>query len=286
MDSKKVLDNAAKIGQKYLDAFHLDGKHDKEVIAKELNARTFEGEPVYALVVDSPDDVYDAIKEGLNHLLNGNKKAVKEKMAELDPCGCIWDYYLMAFYDAAYSQCHDQSDEFGRQSFFEAFKAGLGFYINLGNLAIGVCLPEAHRDDQNRIHRENGPAIVWGKSKRYFWHGTEIPAEWIECKSSINPSLGLTHRNIEQRHALCEILGWERILSATKYKVVDVNEKWGEELIECDLPDAPKSKFVRVKCPTGRTFCLPVPQEMTRAHQAVAATFGMEEEDYHPSVES
>lgn len=282
VDSKKVLAEAAKIGQKYLDAFHLDGKHDINVITAGLNKRTFEGEPVYAIVVESPDDVYPAIKKGLHHLLKGDKKLIKETLASLDPCGCIWDYYLMAFYDAAYSQCPDQSDEFGRQSFYNEFEAGLGFYINFGNFAIGVCLPKVHQDNQNRIHCESGPAITWGKSKRYFWHGVEVPEDWIEHKDKVKPSLGLTHRNIEQRRALCEILGWDKVLKAAKCRTISEDEMG--ELLEVDLPDAPGSKFVRVNCPTGRTFCLPVPQEMTTAHQAVAWTYNLDITNYEPEV--
>lgn len=297
-EEDQIIKNALKIGQKYLDNFRPDGNPDKEKIRQELCKRTFEGEPVYALVVDSPDEVMGAIREGAYHLYyteyksNGDtdrkaKKKAKEStekiMRELRPHDCIWDYYMMAFYHAAYSQCPDQSHEFGRQDFFEAFCAGLGFYINLGSLGIGVCLPEAHTDDQNRIHRENGPAIVWGKTKQYFWHGTDVPREWIEDKDNVDPSLALTHQNIEQRRALCEILGWDRVLKQVKCKSIS-KDAFGE-LIECDLPDSPRSRFVRVRCATGRDFCLPVPAEMNTAHQAVAWTYGLDDpEDYAPEI--
>ena len=281
----QILENAKKQADKYVASFDLSGKkRNKQTVQRDLNKRTHEGQPVHAIVVDSPDDVAGALVKGLLYFYpDATKKQLGEKVKELSPQSCVWDYYLMAFYDCAYSQVpSNKENEFGRQSFFESFINGLGFYINLGVLGIGVMMPEAYRDDQKRIHRADGPAIIWGEQTQYWWHGVQIPADWIEKKSSIDVKLALTHENIEQRRCLAEIVGWDKILKTLKTKTLQSDE-FGE-LLEIDLPDSPKARFVRVLCGTGRNFCLPVPQEMKTAHEAVAWTYNLDITRYQPEV--
>jgi len=135
-----------------------------------------------------------------------------------------------------------------------------------------VCLPEAYRDDQMRIHRESGPAITWGDKKQYWWHGVEVPSEWIEDTDSVDPSLCLTHQNIEQRRALCEIIGWDKVVSQLKPDVLDVDQDSQiGTLLQVDIPDHGKQKFLRVKEEaTGRQFCIGVPSEIETALDAQA----------------
>ena len=111
-----------------------------------------------------------------------------------------------------------------------------------------------------------------------MWHGTRIPREWIANKDALDPKTALTWPNIEQRRAAAEILGWKRILSELKPRSVDkhADPEIGE-LLEVDLPDSPKSKFLKVRCATGRDFVLPVPAEMKTAVQAQAWTYDDEE---------
>jgi len=265
---KKIFENAAIIGQKYLDCFNLTGNYNLDDIKKALSKRTHDGKKVKIVVVSCPSEAVKVLKP----LMKDN----------LSPQNCIWDYYYMAFYDAAYSQCPNQDHEFGRQSFYEAFKAGLGYYINLGSFAVAVARPFVSKDPQNRVHKDNGPAIVWGKDKKYFWHGTEVPGDWIEKKDSIDPSLALTHNNIEQRRALCEIIGWTKILAKLDCCTIH-KDKYGE-LIEVNLPDSPKSRFIRVHCATGREFCLPVPNTVKTAKEAVAMTYNVPTSSYDPET--
>ena len=48
-------------------------------------------------------------------------------------------------------------------------------------------------------------------------------------------------------------------------------------LLEVDIPDIGREKFLRVLCGTGREFALPVPPDMKTALQANAWTFGMDD---------
>ena len=284
MSESNVLKEAAKVADKWVAAFNPNGKPDVKKIESILNKRTHNGLPVQCVVVASLAEVPEALERVVRLALDteATKKQVKEKLASLDVYSSIWYYYLMAFYDAAYSPCPDQSYEFGRQSFFEAFQAGLGYYINLGNYAVGVCLPEAHMDDQNRIHSASGPAIVWGQDKQYWWHGVQVQGEWIEHKDTVDAKTMFKLTNAEQRRSFCEIVGWDRVLKGLKSTLIQQDE-FGE-LFEVDLPNSPKSRFVRVMCGTGRVFCLPVPNTTKTALEAVALSYNVEVSDYKPET--
>lgn len=144
------------------------------------------------------------------------------------------------------------------------------------------------RDAENNLHCEDGPAVAWPDDwKLYFWHGTHVPAEWIEDKDNIDPSLALTWENVEERRCLAEILGWDRVLEQLNPKTIDkdVDPEMGE-LIEVQHPslgDTPE-RFLRVRCGTGRNFVLPVPPDMKTAVQANAWTYGIDAEDLKVEV--
>jgi len=142
------------------------------------------------------------------------------------------------------------------------------------------------RDDMCRPHSATGPSIAWRDGwEWYSWHGVNVPREWIEAPQSIDPALTLTHPNIEQRRALCEILGWSTVLATLHPRIIhtDPDPQIGE-LIEVDLPDSPGSRFLRVRCPTGRDFVLPVSGEARTAREANASTWELTEEEYHPQL--
>ena len=143
--------------------------------------------------------------------------------------------------------------------------------------------PELIRhDDQGRLHCEDGPAIVYRDGwVLHAWRGTVVPAEWIESPRSLAPSIALKWENIEQRRAACEILGWDKIIKSLKPKVINTNpDPMIGELLEVDLPDSGKERFLRVRCATGRVFALPVPPNMETALEANASTYGVDPETY------
>jgi hypothetical protein len=153
-----------------------------------------------------------------------------------------------------------------------------GWFLAYENICF-VC--ERHnilkRDERGRLHCEDGMAVAypdgWGV---YAWHGTRIPGEWIEDKSSLTPTIALHWSNAEQRRAACEIIGWDNILSAPELnpKVIDVSEPHIGTLIEVDLPDAPKQRFLKYQCGTGRAFAEPVTPHYNTALEANAAGNG------------
>lgn len=135
-------------------------------------------------------------------------------------------------------------------------------------------------DDQNRLHCEDGPAIRYRDGfSVYAWHGVRIPSEWIEHKADLTPQTALTWENIEQRRCACEILGWARILRELNAQVIDSDDDpMIGTLVEVDIPDIGREKFLKVLCGTGREFALPVPPDMKTALSANAWTFDVPED--------
>jgi hypothetical protein len=131
-------------------------------------------------------------------------------------------------------------------------------------------------DEQNRLHSENGPAILFRDTfSVYAWHGVRVPAEWIRDKS-LDAKTALTWENMEQRRAACEILGWNNVLKELKAKVIDEDEDpMIGTLLRVNVPDIGEEQFLRVLCGTGREFAIPVPPTVKTALQANAWTWDM-----------
>jgi len=135
-------------------------------------------------------------------------------------------------------------------------------------------------DDEKRLHCETGPAIRYRDGYSvYAWHGVRVPSDWIEKKSELTAQIALTWENIEQRRCACEILGWATILRELDSKVIDSDEDpMIGNLLEVNIPDIGKEKFLQVLCGTGRTFAIPVPPECKTALEANAWTYGVDPE--------
>ena len=142
------------------------------------------------------------------------------------------------------------------------------------------------RDNNGRLHSEEEHAIHyrdgWGFS---CWHGIVVPDEWIRNRESLTPELALTWKNIEQRRAACEILGWTHILKKLDAKVIDRNEsEYIGTLYEANLPDSGMERFLEVLCGTSRRFTIPVPRDVKTASEANAWSFGLHESEHNPEI--
>jgi hypothetical protein len=154
-----------------------------------------------------------------------------------------------------------------------------GWYNAYEDIVVFQHRPEYIRfDEDNRLHCETGPAIRYRDGYSvYSWHGVRVPAEWIENKESLTAKIALTWENVEQRRCACEILGWVKVLSSLDYKVIDSDpDPMIGDLLEVDIPEIGRERFLQVVCGTGRTFALPVPPKMKTALEANAWTYGVE----------
>ena len=163
-----------------------------------------------------------------------------------------------------------------------------GFRIMHEEFCIVSDFPEYIKlDEMGRAHCETGPSHRWRDGfSIYSWHGIQVPREWIENRKSLTLAVALKWENIEQRRAACEIIGWDRILTELNAKTINKDDDpMIGELVEVDLPEAGKERFLRVLCGTGRIFAIPVPREMKTALQANAWSYDMEGFDFRTLLE-
>ena len=138
-------------------------------------------------------------------------------------------------------------------------------------------------DDQRRPHCETGPSHRWRDGwSLYHWHGTRVPAAWIEDKANVSPKEVLGTADANVRAAGIQILGWDRLMSELDAKVVDRHPEGmlGGELLAVAKrkidPDASGTmKLLRAECPRNGVICFRVPDEIKTAHEAQAWSRGL-----------
>ena len=82
-----------------------------------------------------------------------------------------------------------------------------------------------------------------------------------------------------------EIIGWDKVIEQLKPTVIDKNEDpMIGELLEVNLPDSGRERFLKVLCGTGRTFVIPVPNHLKSANSANAWTYGLSVTEFAPEV--
>jgi hypothetical protein len=142
------------------------------------------------------------------------------------------------------------------------------------------------RDARNRAHCATGPALTWRDGWAvYYWHGTQIPASWIERPETLTAVVALGQQNVELRRCACEIVGWNTILESLPHRVLDADaDPEIGTLISVDLPDAPDTRYVRARCGTGRTVYYRASDAASTALEAVADSYGLAPHEYKPEV--
>ena len=152
------------------------------------------------------------------------------------------------------------------------------------NCFVGICdRPRIiNFDDEDRLHNEHDWAVGfrdgWGIA---MWHGTRIPDEWISDPNQPTVQDAISHENAELRRCAAEMLGWDKVLTELKARVIheDPDPNIGT-LLEVDLPEIGTERFLRVLCGTNRQFAMPVPPDIQTAMQAQAWMVGLDESDF------
>jgi len=119
------------------------------------------------------------------------------------------------------------------------------------------------RDEDNRLHCENGPALEYRDGfSVYAWHGTRLPKEWVENRETIDPSEIMKAENVEQRAAGAAMLGWPRMISKLKRKVIDGDpDSDVGALIELTMPGLRQpGRFLQAVCPRNGCIVEGVPR--------------------------
>ena len=163
-----------------------------------------------------------------------------------------------------------------------AYEAGAYAHLFLDNEIRILAAPATHVDDQNRIHREDGPALEWPHSKIYAWHGLKVPKSVATQPEKITVGAINAQKNIEVRRVMIERFGYERYISDMPV----IHEDATGKLRRCFDSKGQRAGVVEVvngtKEPDGtrNTYFLSVPPECRTAIEAVAWTYGLTAEEY------
>jgi hypothetical protein len=172
------------------------------------------------------------------------------------------------------------------------------------------------RDDQGRLHCDDGPAIAY----RDGWaihavHGVIVPAEIIDQPSSITTQRIAEERNAEVRRVMVERYGASRYLLDSGASIAQRDQVG--ILYRKEMPDDEPIVMVRVLNSTPepdgvmsrdeaiaifgdaarsaalatsdsrwKEYMLRVPPDVRTAREAVAWTFGLAADEYQPEAET
>jgi hypothetical protein len=144
------------------------------------------------------------------------------------------------------------------------------------------------RDQASRLHNARGKCLEyrdgWGF---YAWHGVRVPEQIILMPEKLTRDDFLPEQNVEVRRVIQERMG-ERFVSELGGVVLDRSPRG--TLYEVRLPeDDPErvARYVQVQdASTDRQYFLRVPPTIQAAAEAVAWTFQVGVEDYHPAQET
>ena len=147
------------------------------------------------------------------------------------------------------------------------------------------------RDEQGRLHHPTGPVVAYPDGWAVWaWHGVRVPRQVIERPDTITVNEIRTTGNLEVRRVLLERYGLDRYLRDADATLVQADE-YGR-LWRCELPNDWPLAMVEVVNATAEpdgtyaTYLLRVPPTVGTAKEAVAWTFGMATDDYHPAVQT
>jgi hypothetical protein len=119
-------------------------------------------------------------------------------------------------------------------------------------------------DDRNRPHCEDGPYCEWRDgSQLYAWQGVRLPARWVLERKTIDPAEIIRERNVEQRNAGLQCIGWVRAIKSGSipYTLVDADPDPAHgELIEVAFEELPRpGRFLMAECPRNGPIVEGVP---------------------------
>jgi len=170
----------------------------------------------------------------------------------------------------------------------------------------------------HRLHKEDGPAAFYDDgTTAYYWHGTHVPSWVILNPEKINLKIILKEENIELRRVLIDRFGQGKFLKELgaekkheddwgilwKVKRILLQKMFNQDDKEWSQKDSrlvslnielqrifgtlQTLQFVQVKDGSSeKEYFLPVPSTLKRAKQAIAWTFKLKEEEYHPQIQT
>lgn len=153
-------------------------------------------------------------------------------------------------------------------------------------------------DPIGRFHNDSGPAFSYSDGFSYYaYRGIPVPADLIERRHEIAAFSIISEPNAELRTAMLGLFGEERFIEESGASVIDSSElgtlyRYDFEPPSDRWPSKEPLLMVRVQNATlepdgtRKPYILRVPPGVGTVREAIAWTFGMREEEYHPTEES
>jgi hypothetical protein len=148
-----------------------------------------------------------------------------------------------------------------------------------------------HRDEQNRLHAENGPAIRYPDGFSVFAiHGVRVPEKVVVAPETLQVSEIDGEQNAEVRRVMIERYGQDHYLMDSKAQEIHRDDFGVLYRKEMSGDEALVMVKVANSTPepdgTFKDYFLRVPPTIKRAREAVAWTFGMAENEYEPALQT
>lgn len=152
-------------------------------------------------------------------------------------------------------------------------------------------LREAAADENNRVHRSDGPAVEYPDGfGLYLWHGVRVAKHVVESPSTITLTQIEAAENVEVRRVLIERYGPARYVVDSG--AVELSKDRFGRLLRKEVPGDEPILIVEVINSTpepdgsSKIYHLRVPPTTQTAHEGIAWTFGMAVSEYDPGFES
>ncbi len=155
-------------------------------------------------------------------------------------------------------------------------------------------------DDRNRLHSLDGSAIEFeDKNSLYFVHSINFNSEFyrkVFIEKSFPPTKILSIKNIEQRAIVIEFYGYDKLIKELNAKRLDIYNDVSQVTsmpIECELYEFEIGRrtfrFVKVEDYSVHkvtTLGVPVIPETQTVKGAIAWTFGLNDSEYNPIIQT
>ncbi|MBX9948336.1 MAG: hypothetical protein K2Y39_04190 [Candidatus Obscuribacterales bacterium] len=173
----------------------------------------------------------------------------------------------------------------------EMFRLAPWFSFFEGVCLVGMYPAEIFLDGQLRLNNRSGAAVTFADNwKIWAMEGSRVPRRLIEDPQSLTVEDIREAANVNIRRIMIDMYGPSRFLKDSGSEMIHKDE-YGE-LYQQDIPGDEPLTMVCVTNSTMesdgtfRRYFLRVPPHMRTAQEAVAWTFGMDQREYHPEIET
>lgn len=126
----------------------------------------------------------------------------------------------------------------------------------------------------------------------YYYEDIRIPSHYWNKPEKLTINEVLKNENAEIRYVGIKIIGIEKVMQNELTKIIHIDKEKNQVLFSIDKIFIDPIFFVKVVNSTQETdgtyknYFIAVPPTMKTCKQAVAWTFGLDEDDYNPQQET